>query len=86
MKQNLKLLRTGRVAEILGANRVTVIRWVKQGRIKAARIGREFRIPEDEARGLLKGKITNTAAICARASSSGRKSYLEKQVEHLKEY
>jgi len=42
----MKLYRTGRAAEMLGVNKVTVIRWIKQGRIKAVRVGREFRIPE----------------------------------------
>lgn len=32
----------------LGVNKVTVIRWVKQGKIKAVRIVKEFRIPENE--------------------------------------
>ncbi len=46
---------------MLGVNRVTVIRWIKQGRIKAVRVGREYMIPEDEVKRLLKGKVVNTA-------------------------
>jgi len=82
----MKLYRTGKVAEILGVNRVTVIRWIKQGKIKAMRIGKEFRIPEDEVKRLLKGKVANTAVIYARISSSDQKSDLQKQVEYLKQY
>ena len=82
----MKLYRTGKVAEMLGVNRVTVIRWIKQGKIKAVRVGKEFRIPEDEVKRLLKGKITNTAVIYARVSSSDQKSDLERQVEYLKKY
>lgn len=82
----MKLYRTGKVAEMLGVNKVTVIRWIKQGKIKAVRIGREFRIPEDEVMRLLKGKTANTAVIYARVSSSDQRSDLERQVEYLKEY
>lgn len=80
------MYRTGKVAEMLGVNKVTVIRWIKQGKIKAVRIGREFRIPEDEVMRLLKGKTANTAVIYARVSSSDQRSDLERQVEYLKEY
>ncbi|HDM88951.1 MAG TPA: IS607 family transposase [Candidatus Bathyarchaeota archaeon] len=82
----MKMYRTGKVAEMLGVHKVTVIRWIKQGKIKAVRIGREFRVPEDEVKRLLKGKLTNTAVIYARVSSSDQKSDLERQVEYLKGY
>ena len=82
----MKLYRTGKVAEMLGVHKVTVIRWIKQGKIKAVRIGKEYRVPEDEVKRLLKGKTTNTAVIYARVSSSDQKSDLERQVEYLKEY
>jgi excisionase family DNA binding protein len=82
----MMLYRTGKVAEMLGVHKVTVIRWIKQGKIKAVRIGKEFRVPEDEVKRLLKGKITNTAVIYARVSSLDQKSDLERQVEYLKEY
>jgi excisionase family DNA binding protein len=82
----MKLYRTGKVAEMLGVNRVTIIRWIRQGKIRAVRIGKEFRIPEDEVKRLLKGKVANTAVIYARVSSSDQRSDLERQVEYLKEY
>ena len=40
----MKLYRTGKVAEMLGVHKVTVIRWIKQGKIRAVRIGKEFRM------------------------------------------
>ena len=86
IKLMIKLYRTGKVAKMLGVSRVTVIRWIKQGKIKAVRIGKEFRIPESEVKRLLKGKITNTAIIYARVSSSDQKGDLERQIEYLKEY
>jgi len=82
----MKLYRTGKVAEMLGVSRITVIRWIKQGKIRAVRLGREFRVSEDEVKRLLKGKVVNTAIIYARVSSSDQKSDLERQVEYLKEY
>ena len=82
----MKLYRTGKVAEMLGVHKVTVIRWIKQGKIRAVRIGKEFRVPEDEVKRLLGGKDTNTAVIYARVSSSDQKSDLERQIEYLKEY
>ena len=82
----MKMYRTGKAAEMLGVHKVTVIRWIKEGKIKAIRIGREFRVPEDEVKRLLKGKLTNTAVIYARVSSSDQKSDLERQVEYLKGY
>ena len=72
-KVAMKLYRTGKAAEMLGVSRVTVIRWIKRGRIKAVRVGKEFRVPEDEVRRLLKGKVANTAVIYARVSSSDQK-------------
>jgi len=80
------LHRTGRAAEMLGVHKATIIRWIRQGKIKAVRIGREFRIPEDEVKRLLKGKLADTAVIYARVSSADQKSDLERQVEYLKEY
>jgi len=52
----------------LGVHKVTVLRWIKEGKIRAVRLGKEYRIPEDEVKRLLKGKTTNTAIIYARVS------------------
>ena len=82
----MKFYRTGKVGEKLGVNMVKVIMRIKQGRIKAVRVGKEFRIPEDEVKRMLKGKVANTAVIYARVSSSDQKSNLERQIEYLKEY
>jgi len=82
----MKLYRTGKVAGMLGVHKVTVIRWIKQGKIKAVRVGREYRVPEDEVKRILKGKLADTAVIYARVSSSDQKSDLKRQVEYLKEY
>jgi len=50
------MLRSGEVAEILGVDRHTVVKWVKEGKIKAIRLpsGR-YRIPESEVKKILEG-------------------------------
>lgn len=54
MESKERLLRTGEVAEMLGVDRHTVIRWVREGKIRAIRLpsGRH-RIPESEVRKIL---------------------------------
>jgi len=49
-------LRSGEVAELLGVDRHTVVKWVKEGMIRAVRLpnGR-YRIPESEVRKILEG-------------------------------
>jgi len=56
MERKEKMLRSGEVAEILGVDRHTVVKWIKEGRIKAIRLpsGR-YRIPESEVRRILEG-------------------------------
>ena len=50
------MLRSGEVAEILGVDRHTVIKWIRESRIKAVRLpsGR-YRIPEGEVGKILEG-------------------------------
>lgn len=38
----------GQVAEVLGINRLTVWRWIKEGRFDIQRVGREVLIPRWE--------------------------------------
>ena len=49
--------KTTEVARILGVNRKTVWRWVKEGKIKAVQLmGNLWVIPESEVRRLLEGR------------------------------
>jgi len=50
------LLRSGEVAELLGVDRHTVVKWIKEGKIRAIKLpsGR-YRIPESEVRKILEG-------------------------------
>jgi len=56
MERREKMLRSGEVAEVLGVDRHTVVKWIKEGKIRAIRLpsGR-YRIPESEVRKVLEG-------------------------------
>ncbi|WP_148882043.1 IS607 family transposase [Thermococcus aciditolerans] len=82
----MKLYRTGEVAKKLGVSKMTVLRWIKAGKLKAHRIGKEYRVPESEIKRILEGKIPNKVVIYARVSSRDQKEDLERQVEYLKNY
>jgi len=51
------MLRSGEVAEILGVDRHTVVKWIKERKIRAVRLpsGR-YRIPESEVRKIIEGE------------------------------
>ena len=82
----MKLYRTGEAAKLLGISKPTLLRKIKNGEIKAHRIGREYRVPESEIKRILKGKLPDKVAIYARVSSRDQKEDLERQVEYLKNY
>ena len=56
MERRERMLRGGEVAEVLGVDRHTVVKWIKEGKIRAIRLpsGR-YRIPESEVRKVLEG-------------------------------
>ena len=82
----MRLYRTGEAAKRLGVTRMTVLRWIKAGKIKAYKVGREHRIPESEIKRILEGKVPDEVVIYARVSSRDQKEDLERQVEYLKGY
>lgn len=41
-------LSTSQVAELLGVSRVTIFRWIKEGTMKAEKVGRNYVIAHDE--------------------------------------
>ena len=43
-----RLLTPAEVAEYLRISRRTVVRWVREGRLRAVRVGRQWRIPAEE--------------------------------------
>ena len=80
-----RYLSTGGFAEILGVSRVTVIKWIKSGKIVAYNVHGKWRIPVSEVERLLRGaQRVKHVAIYARVSSNTQKNDLERQVEALK--
>jgi excisionase family DNA binding protein len=78
-------LTTREFARVLCVSRVTVIKWIKKGRIAAYSVHSRWRIPYSEVERVLRGvQRVERVAIYARASSSTQKSDLERQVESLK--
>ena len=57
MERKERMLRSGEVAEILGVNRHTVVKWIKEGKIRAIKLpsGR-YRIPESEVKRIIEGR------------------------------
>ena len=46
-----RMLRSGEVAEILGVDRHTVVKWIKEGKIRAIKLSSgRYRVPEGEVR------------------------------------
>lgn len=82
----VKLYRTGEVAKKLGVSKMTVLRWIKAGKLQAHRIGKEYRVPESEIKRILEGKLPDKVVIYARVSSRDQKEDLERQVRYLKNY
>ena len=61
----MRLYRTGEAAKRLGVTRMTVLRWIRAGKIRAYKIGREYRIPESEIKRILEGKVPDEVVIYA---------------------
>jgi len=82
-----KFYKPSEVAELLNYNKVTIIRWIHTGKIKAIKIGRDYRIPEEEVQKLLgKKKETTRAILYARVSGRDQKKDLETQLKTLEQY
>jgi len=85
-----KLYRTREVAELLNISVSGVKKWIKEGKLRAIRVGRFWMIPESEVRRILSGVKPNEvrAVIYARVSSHKQKKdgNLDRQVERLRSY
>ncbi len=80
-----RYLSTSEFAEIMGVSRVTVIKWIKSGKVVAYNVHGKWRIPASEVERLLEGaQRVRRVAIYARVSSNTQKNGLERQVEALK--
>jgi excisionase family DNA binding protein len=80
-----RYLSTREFAKLLGVSRVTVIKWIKTGRIVAYSVHGKWRIPYSEVERLLRGvQRVRRVAIYARVTSNTQRNDLERQVESLK--
>jgi putative resolvase len=80
-----RYLTTKEFAKLLGVSRVTVIKWIKSGRIVAYSVHGKWRIPYSEVERVLEGvQRVRRVAIYARVSSNTQRNDLERQVEALK--
>jgi excisionase family DNA binding protein len=64
------LLTIDEVAECLRVHRNTVYRWCRTGRLHAVKLGKEWRILEDELEGALRRSSTQPVAVGARTGDS----------------
>ena len=80
-----RYLTTREFAKLLGVSRVTVVKWIKRGRIVAYSVHGKWRIPYSEVERVLRGvQRVRRVAIYARVSSDTQRNDLERQVESLK--
>jgi len=81
-----RYLTPSEVAEIFGMSRSGVIKWIREGKIKAIEINGRWRIPYSEVERLLSGGKAKQVAIYARVSSNTQKDYLERQLKALRDW
>ncbi|QGR17281.1 IS607 family transposase [Sulfurisphaera ohwakuensis] len=82
-----RYLTPSEVAEIFGISRSGIIKWIREGKIKAIEINGRWRIPYSEVERLISGKEkVKQVAIYARVSSNTQKDDLERQLNTLKEW
>jgi len=83
-----KLYKVSELAELMGVSRVTVIKWIRSGRIHAYNINGYYYIPESEVEKLLRGvsATVRRVAIYARVSGNTQKDDLERQIAFLEDY
>jgi len=81
-----RYLTPSEVAEILGMSRSGVIKWIREGKIKAIEINGRWRIPYSEVERLLSGGKAKQVAIYARVSSNTQKGDLERQLNALRDW
>jgi len=82
-----RYLTPSEVAEIFGMSRSGVIKWIREGKIKAIEVNGRWRIPYSEIERLLSGGgRVKQVALYARVSSNKQKDDLERQLVALREW
>ena len=88
MTSDEKLYKLSDFAKLMGVSRSAVIKWIKQGKIRAVEIHGRWYIPESELEKLIKGTyaVVKRVAIYARVSGNTQKDDLERQIASLEDY
>lgn len=75
-------------ARLMGVSRSDVIKWIREGRVRAVNIHGRWYIRESEYERLTKGYYTGVkrVAIYARVSGNAQKDDLERQISSLEDY
>ena len=83
-----KLYKLSEFARLMGVSRSGVIKWIKEGKIRAINIHGRWYIPESEYERLTKGHYIGfkRIAIYARVSGNTQKDDLERQITSLEDY
>lgn len=53
---NLRLYTLTELEPIIGVSHLTLLRWVKDGKLKATKIGRKWRVSEENLRAFVNGE------------------------------
>jgi len=88
MTSGEKLYKLSDYAKLMGISRSAVIKWIKQGKIRAIEIHGRWYIPESEIERLTKGVYATVkrVAIYARVNENTQKDDLERQITSLEDY
>ncbi|MEM1627197.1 MAG: IS607 family transposase [Sulfolobaceae archaeon] len=82
-----RLLRPKEACQLLGISYSTLLRWIREGKIRAVTTeGGKYRIPYSEVKKYLERREETRAVIYARVSSADKKEDLEKQINYLTNY
>ena len=83
-----KLYKLSEFARMIGVSRSGVIKWIREGKVRAVNIHGRWYIPESEFERLIKGFYTSLMriAIYARVSGNTQKDDLERQIKSLEDY
>jgi putative resolvase len=82
-----RLLRPKEACQLLGISYSTLLRWIREGKIRAVTTeGGKYRIPYSEVKKYLERREETRAVIYARVSSADQKEDLERQIDYLANY
>ena len=82
-----RLLRPKEACQLLGISYSTLLRWIREGKIRAVTTeGGKYRIPYSEIKKYLERREETRAVIYARVSSADQREDLERQINYLTNY